>query len=77
MRQTSFVVCGIGILAAAMVSLSAQGGSDWPMWGGTPSRNMVSDMKGAPTSWDMCARMRMFSSTPIAAAAISSGSDSR
>ena len=23
------------------------------MWGGTPSRNMVSDMKGLPTTWDL------------------------
>ncbi len=27
--------------------------TDWPMWGGTPSRNMVSPMKGLPTSWDI------------------------
>ena len=26
---------------------------DWPMWGGTPDRNMVSDMKGIPTTWDV------------------------
>ncbi len=26
---------------------------DWPMWGGTPVRNMVSTMKGIPTSWDV------------------------
>jgi outer membrane protein assembly factor BamB len=30
-------------------SLSA----DWPMWGGTPSRNMVSSMTGLPTEWDI------------------------
>jgi outer membrane protein assembly factor BamB len=34
---------------SASVSLSA----DWPMWGGTPSRNMVSPMTGAPTEWDV------------------------
>ncbi len=28
-------------------------GGDWPMWGGTPDRNMVSGMKGLPTSWDV------------------------
>lgn len=27
--------------------------SDWPMWGGTPDRNMVSNMKGLPVSWDV------------------------
>lgn len=26
---------------------------DWPMWGGTPDRNMVSNMKGLPVSWDV------------------------
>jgi outer membrane protein assembly factor BamB len=26
---------------------------DWPMWGGTPDRNMVSSMKGLPTEWDV------------------------
>ena len=35
---------------AATVGLSA---NDWPMWGGTPSRNMVSPMTGAPTEWDV------------------------
>jgi outer membrane protein assembly factor BamB len=26
---------------------------DWPMWGGTPQRNMVSDMKKLPEFWDV------------------------
>ncbi len=26
---------------------------DWPMWGGTPHRNLVSTMKGLPESWDV------------------------
>jgi outer membrane protein assembly factor BamB len=34
-------------------SASDPGGGDWPMWGGTPDRNMVSAMKGMPTSWDV------------------------
>ena len=32
---------------------SDPGGGDWPMWGGTPDRNMVSKMKGLPTTWDV------------------------
>jgi outer membrane protein assembly factor BamB len=32
---------------------SDPGTGDWPMWGGTPDRNMVSSMKGIPTSWDI------------------------
>lgn len=26
---------------------------DWPMWGGTPDRNMVSGEKGIPAEWDV------------------------
>jgi outer membrane protein assembly factor BamB len=26
---------------------------DWPMWGGTPQRNMISTEKGLPDSWDV------------------------
>jgi outer membrane protein assembly factor BamB len=29
------------------------GSGDWPMWGGTPDRNMVSNMKGMPTTWNI------------------------
>ena len=39
----------LALALSASVSLSA----DWPMWGGTPSRNMVSPMTGAPTAWDV------------------------
>src|SRR5205809_2374065 len=35
------------------LSASDPGKGDWPMWGGTPDRNMVSNMKGLPTSWDI------------------------
>ena len=35
---------------------AADGAGDWPMWGGTPSRNMVSNMKGLPTEWDVKAK---------------------
>src|ERR1044072_5399326 len=51
-----------GTLAMAMlltvqnvrpVVASDPGSGDWPMWGGTPDRNMTSNMKGLPTSWDV------------------------
>src|SRR5512145_3292495 len=32
---------------------SDPGSGDWPMWGGTPDRNMISNMKGLPISWDV------------------------
>jgi outer membrane protein assembly factor BamB len=43
------------LIAAGTATLSASdpGTSDWPMWGGTPDRNMVSSMKGLPTDWDV------------------------
>jgi outer membrane protein assembly factor BamB len=36
-----------------LVSASDPGTGDWPMWGGTPDRNMVSNQKGMPISWDV------------------------
>jgi outer membrane protein assembly factor BamB len=43
------------IAAGAAVRLSASdpGTGDWPMWGGSPDRNMVANAKGLPTDWDV------------------------
>jgi len=47
------------VLVAAMAAPVAPGRAsdpgvgDWPMWGGTPDRNMISNMKGIPGSWDV------------------------
>jgi outer membrane protein assembly factor BamB len=43
-------ILALFFVLATTAGLSA---SDWPMWGGTPSRNMVSPMTGAPTEWDV------------------------
>ncbi|HWN99700.1 MAG TPA: hypothetical protein VNS63_10565, partial [Blastocatellia bacterium] len=40
-------------IANNIVSASDPGSGDWPMWGGTADRNMVSNQKGMPTSWDV------------------------
>lgn len=40
-------------LPGAPVAASDPGSGDWPMWGGTPDRNMISSMKGLPTTWDL------------------------
>ena len=32
---------------------SEPGTGEWPMWGGTADRNMVSEMTGLPTEWDI------------------------
>jgi outer membrane protein assembly factor BamB len=38
------------ISSVAVIPLVSQ---DWPMWGGTPQRNMVSAMKNLPDAWDV------------------------
>jgi outer membrane protein assembly factor BamB len=48
----------LALLLAALVrpvrlAASDPGSGEWPMWGGTPDRNMVSAMKGLPTEWDV------------------------
>ena len=48
------LILGVGIYFLAPASSASDPGSgDWPMWGGTPDRNMISNMKGLPTSWDV------------------------
>src|SRR5688500_2834898 len=42
-------IVGVMVVTASAGLLAA----DWPMWGGTPSRNMVSDETGMPTTWDI------------------------
>jgi len=37
----------------ASSSGAGKGVTDWPMWGGSPDRNMVSDATGMPTTWDV------------------------
>ncbi|PYP83132.1 MAG: pyrrolo-quinoline quinone [Blastocatellia bacterium AA13] len=52
----SMVVGFVVFAASKHGSASDPGSGDWPMWGGTPDRNMVSNMKGLPTSWDVAAK---------------------
>src|SRR5579863_4304321 len=51
-----FIAASLAAIPATMLVLWASdpnAGGDWPMWGGTPDRNMVSSMKAVPTSWDV------------------------
>src|SRR5215472_1720773 len=41
------------VIPVRLASASDPGSGDWPMWGGTPDRYMVSNMKGLPTTWDI------------------------
>ena len=57
MNAYRFVVAAALLLSStagpAGLAASDPGGGDWPMWGGTPDRNMVSSMKALPTEWDV------------------------
>lgn len=57
MRRVAALVLAAG-LAVPLVPARASdpGVGDWPMWGGTADRNMVSNMKGIPTTWDVKSR---------------------
>ena len=41
------------LLSLAVIPLISQ---DWPMWGGTMQRNMISGIKPLPSSWDVIAK---------------------
>ena len=46
--KSSFL--GLLLILLPALPLASQ---DWPMWGGTPQRNMTSSMKNLPSSWDV------------------------
>ncbi len=50
---TVALLFAFALIITRFVSSSDPGTGDWPMWGGTPDRNMVSNMKGMPASWDI------------------------
>jgi len=46
--------CALSLaIVTQLATASDPGNGDWPMWGGTPDRNMVSNLKGMPTTWDV------------------------
>ena len=47
------VFAAVLALSPARLTASDPGTGSWPMWGGTPDRNMVSSMKGLPIEWDV------------------------
>jgi outer membrane protein assembly factor BamB len=53
-RQTLFFMTFIPFMTFMSASQKpSKGLTDWPMWGGTSDRNMVSDATGLPTEWDV------------------------
>jgi len=53
MKKHLLVIAGVLFSGSFAFSFSDPSSGDWPMWGGTPDRNMVSAMKGLPTTWDV------------------------
>lgn len=63
--KTSLVaVIAVAALAGALsvgqnngrMAYASEPGGDWPMWGGTPDRNMISGMRGLPLNWDVATK---------------------
>jgi outer membrane protein assembly factor BamB len=42
----------LGFLLTGLIALPIAS-QDWPMWGGTPQRNMASQIKNLPSTWDI------------------------
>jgi outer membrane protein assembly factor BamB len=53
MKKIIVTTAGVALAGLSLIAFSDPGSGDWPMWGGTPDRNMVSSMKGLPTTWDL------------------------
>src|SRR3954453_4093697 len=53
MKRITLIFSSCLFASLCLLIASDPGGGDWPMWGGTPDRNMVSSMKGLPTEWDV------------------------
>lgn len=47
------VLLALALATAALSPAGTAADGDWPMWGGSPDRNMVSPMTGLPTEWDI------------------------
>src|ERR1035441_3088818 len=50
MKRLTLLCCAA---CACLLVASDPAAHDWPMWGGTSGRNMVSSMGGAPATWDI------------------------
>ncbi len=54
-RSCHVTLTSVALLQSSLIAYSARApfAQDWPMWGGTPQRNMASSMKDLPSSWDV------------------------
>ncbi len=55
LRLFACVIAAVAI-GSAVLTASDPGPAQWPMWGGTPDRNMVSNAKGLASDWDVKTR---------------------
>src|SRR5688500_46153 len=53
LKKLAIMICSTVAAASLIAAASDPPNADWPMWGGTPDRNMLSSMKGLPTTWDV------------------------
>lgn len=51
--KTILTLTSLALILTLALAGGDSGTGDWPMWGGTPGRNMVSPAKGLPLSWDI------------------------
>lgn len=68
-RYSPFLIPLLAALAAVASPAAAdpprEKKGDWPMWGGSPDRNMVSDEKGIPTEWNVKTGKNILWSAPL------------
>jgi outer membrane protein assembly factor BamB len=53
---SAWVAVLLAAAVPALVEASDPGSGDWPMWGGSPDRNMTSAATGLPSRWDVRAK---------------------
>jgi outer membrane protein assembly factor BamB len=53
LRLFACVLIAAGAIGRVALTASDPGPAQWPMWGGTPDRNMVSNAKGLASDWDV------------------------
>ncbi len=53
MPRLTLTIIAAATLTGSFLFAGDPGTGEWPMWGGTPDRNMVSAMDSAPVEWDI------------------------
>src|SRR5258706_15335644 len=53
MKKTTRFALAACVILGGYVLVPTSHAEDWPMWGRTPQRNMVTPEPGVPTNWDV------------------------